>query len=282
MSKSAASRKVAPNDNAPIDAVGAQHVRLLEALLFAADEPLDEPTLAQKLPDDADVKPLLKHLSQVYANRGVNLVQVAKGWAFRTAPDLAKQLSVHRAVRRRLSRAALETLAIIAYHEPITRAEIEDVRGVGLSRGTLDLLLEAGWIKPQGRRRAPGRPVTWVTTHDFLNHFGLDTLQDLPGVDELRAAGLLQSDLSQLPGNQELLSGDDDEDTPESEDADDDVDAPRFARAGDDDGSVEYEDEDAVEDELDRVAVHADDRGVEREPHELISSDDAKRLPDED
>lgn len=178
----------------------ANAVRLIEALLFASEQPLDEAAIAGQLPEGADITALLADLAEVYRNRGVNLVQVSGGWAFRTAPDLAPHLKVHRTVMRKLSRAALETLAIIAYHQPATRAEIEDIRGVGLSKGTLDLLLEAGWIAPKGRRQAPGRPITWVTTGDFLEHFGLSALEDLPGVDELKAAGLLQSTRASIPG----------------------------------------------------------------------------------
>ncbi len=181
-----------------------QHLRILEALLFASDGPLDGETLNDKLPDGADVGALIASLAERYANRGVNLVNVGGGWAFRTAPDLAPHLTVYRTVKRRLSRAAMETLAIIAYHQPVTRAEVEEIRGVGLSRGTLDLLLEAGWIKPKGRRRVPGRPLTWVTTDDFLEHFGIESLADLPGVDELKAAGLLQANPVAIGGAGEL------------------------------------------------------------------------------
>jgi segregation and condensation protein B len=133
----------------------------------------------------------LAELAALYQGRGVELVQLAGGWAFRTAPDLATALRVTLDVSRKLSRAAVEALAIIAYHQPVTRGEIEEIRGVQLSRGTLDILLESGWIKPKGRRRTPGRPVTWVTTPGFLDHFGLTSLDDLPGVEELKAAGLL-------------------------------------------------------------------------------------------
>ena len=191
----------------------ANAVRLIEALLFASEQPLDEAAIAGQLPEGADVAAYLTRLAELYRNRGVNLVQVAGGWAFRTAPDLAPHLKVHRTVMRKLSRAALETLAIIAYHQPATRAEIEDIRGVGLSRGTLDLLLEAGWIAPKGRRQAPGRPITWVTTGDFLEHFGLSALDDLPGIDELKAAGLLQTTRPSIPGRaaQESLPLDEDE-----------------------------------------------------------------------
>jgi segregation and condensation protein B len=169
----------------------AQHLRLLEALLFAGTQALDEKELADRLPNDADLPRLLADLAELYANRGVNLVKVAGGYAFRTAPDLSEKLKIERPVTRKLSRAAIETLAIIAYHQPVTRAEIEQVRGVGLSKGTLDLLFEQNWIKPMGRRRAPGKPVTWGTTDFFLEHFGLPSLDDLPGHEEMRAAGLL-------------------------------------------------------------------------------------------
>ena len=169
----------------------AQHLRLLEALVFAGTQALDEKELADRLPNDADVKRLIADLTEMYAGRGVNLVQVAGGWAFRTAPDLSEKLKIERPVTRKLSRAAVETLAIIAYHQPVTRAEIEQVRGVGLSKGTLDLLFEQNWIRPMGRRRAPGKPVTWGTSDFFLEHFGLPSLDDLPGQEELKAAGLL-------------------------------------------------------------------------------------------
>ncbi len=166
-------------------------LRLLEALLFAAPTPLAADDLATRLDDRADVAALLRELAENYAERGVNLVRLAGGWTFRTAPDLAAQLQSERVVSRKLSRAAVETLAIIAYHQPVTRAEIEAIRGVVLARGSLDRLMEAGWVRPSGRRDSPGRPLNWVTTPHFLAHFGLDSLNELPGLDELRAAGLL-------------------------------------------------------------------------------------------
>ena len=169
-----------------------QHqLRLLEALLFAAPEPLGEDELARWFGDDDSVAGLLRELGQTYAERGVNLVRLAGGWTFRTAPDLAPELRTERVVGRKLSRAAVETLAIIAYHQPVTRAEIEAIRGVALARGAVDRLMEAGWVRPTGRRDAPGRPLNWATTPAFLVHFGLDSLNELPGIDELRAAGLL-------------------------------------------------------------------------------------------
>jgi segregation and condensation protein B len=170
-----------------------QSLRLLEAMLFAASEPLPEAALARRLPEAAAVGGLLEELAGLYANRGVNLVCRDGRWAFRTAPDLGGLLQVEREVQRRLSRAAVETLAIVAYHQPVTRAEIEEIRGVALSKGTLDSLLEAGWIRPKGRRRTPGRPVTWATTESFYDHFGLEGRDSLPGMEELRAAGLLET-----------------------------------------------------------------------------------------
>jgi segregation and condensation protein B len=170
-----------------------QQLRLVEALLFAAGEPLSEEALALRLGDapKLDIAGLLSELAGNYAERGVNLVRLAGGWAFRTAPDLAPHLRIERPVTRKLSRAAVETLAVIAYHQPVTRAEIEEIRGVALGKGTLDTLMEAGWVRPKGRRMTPGRPLIWATTKGFLVHFGLDTLADLPAIDELRAAGLL-------------------------------------------------------------------------------------------
>jgi segregation and condensation protein B len=165
--------------------------RIVEALLFAAAEPITEEMLTERLGDDTDIPGLLAELVEFYGDRGVNLVRMSGGWAFRTAQDLASLLVTERSVTRKLSRAAVETLAIVAYHQPVTRAEIEAIRGVAVAHGTLDRLMETGWVQPRGRRDAPGRPVTWVTTPAFLTHFGLDSVKDLPGIEELRAAGLL-------------------------------------------------------------------------------------------
>lgn len=165
--------------------------RLLEALLFASSEPVSERVLEEHLPPGCRAAPLLAELTRDYAPRGVHLVKRGEGWAFRTAPDLAEHLKIETDVPRKLSRAAVETLAIIAYHQPVTRAEIEEMRGVALSKGTLDILFEAGWVRPGTRRRTPGRPLTWVTTNAFLDHFGLRSLDELPGVEDLKAAGLL-------------------------------------------------------------------------------------------
>ena len=168
-----------------------EKLRILEALLFAAPEPLDQAALAQHFAEGEDIAALLEELRELYATRGVNLVRVAGGWTLRTAPDLAPRLKLEQTVTRKLSRAAIETLAIVAYHQPVTRAEIEEIRGVVVSGGTLDVLMEAGWIQPKGRRETPGRPVTWATTEQFLVHFGLADKNDLPGIEELKAAGLI-------------------------------------------------------------------------------------------
>ena len=168
-------------------------LRLMEAILFAASEPVDEAALAERFAEDTDVAALIDELAAVYAGRGVNLVRISGGWCFRTAEDLAGHMRVERKAIRKLSRAAVETLAVIAYHQPVTRSEVEEIRGVAASKGTFDILLEAGWIRPAGRRRTPGRPVTWGTTDEFLIHFGLSGLADLPGFDELKATGLLDT-----------------------------------------------------------------------------------------
>lgn len=172
-----------------------QHLRVLESVLFASAEPLDLQRLATYLPRGEDVASLVAEIKASYAGRGVNLVEVAGKWAFRTAPDLSHLLERHAVEERKLSRAALETLAIVAYHQPVTRAEIEEIRGVSTSKGSLDVLMEAGWVRPRGRRRAPGKPLTYGTTDTFLSHFGLATVKDLPGLSELKGAGLLDSNL---------------------------------------------------------------------------------------
>ncbi|HEV3396363.1 MAG TPA: SMC-Scp complex subunit ScpB [Xanthobacteraceae bacterium] len=170
-------------------------LRFIEALLFAAAEPLDEEMLAARLPEGVDVATVMRSLQAEYAVRGVNLVRVAGKWSFRTANDLAWLMARDAVEQKRLSRAATETLAIIAYHQPVTRAEIEDIRGVSASKGTLDVLLETGWIRPRGRRKTPGRPITFGTSEAFLSHFGLESIGDLPGLEELRSTGLVDGQL---------------------------------------------------------------------------------------
>jgi len=188
-------RKLPANVAALPSADRGESLRIVEALLFAASEPLDETFLAKHLPGDADVGALLAEVQGFYAGRGVNLIRVAGKWAFRTASDLAYLLERHALEEKRLSRAALETLAIVAYHQPVTRAEIEEIRGVETSKGTIDILLETGWVRPRGRRRAPGKPITFGTTAAFLDHFGLGSIEDLPGLADLKSAGLLDSTL---------------------------------------------------------------------------------------
>jgi segregation and condensation protein B len=178
-----------------------RNLRILEALLFAATEPVAASELAPYLEDNVEAETLLLVLAEEYKGRGVNLVRRGDKWAFRTAEDLGFLLRREQTDQRPLSRAALETLAIVAYHQPATRAEIEEVRGVATGKGTLDLLMEAGWVRMRGRRRTPGRPVTYGTTPAFLDHFGLESLGDLPGLEELKGAGLLSS---RLPPNMQM------------------------------------------------------------------------------
>ncbi len=173
----------------------AEDLRIAEALVFASAEPLDESAIAARLSNGADVGEVMAELQRLYAGRGVNLVRVARRWTFRTAEDLGWLLAREPEDKRKLSRAALETLAIVAYHQPVTRADIEEIRGVAVSKGALDVLMEAGWVRMRGRRKAPGRPITYGTTTEFLVQFGLDAVSDLPGLDELQAAGLFEGKL---------------------------------------------------------------------------------------
>jgi len=169
--------------------------RIAEALLFAATDPVEQKELAKRMPEEADVEAVLEELKDEYALRGINLVRVGTKWIFRTAADLGWLLSRETQEQKKLSRAALETLAICAYHQPVTRAEIEDIRGVAISKGTMDVLIETGWVRLRGRRKAPGRPVTYGTTDAFLLHFGLEQITDLPGLEELKGAGLFDGRL---------------------------------------------------------------------------------------
>ncbi|MDF1779311.1 MAG: SMC-Scp complex subunit ScpB [Rhizobiaceae bacterium] len=193
-----------PGDSEAADrseaAIRAMHEaeRIAEAMVFASAEPVSERLIAEKLPDGTNVRMVMKRLSGFYGLRGVNLLRVGDNWAFRTAADLSFLIHRDQTDVRKLSRAALEVLSITAYHQPVTRAEIEEIRGVATSRGTLDVLLESGWIRMRGRRRTPGRPVTYGTTVEFLDHFGLEELRDLPGMDELKGAGLLSA---RIPSN---------------------------------------------------------------------------------
>jgi segregation and condensation protein B len=169
----------------------ADAVRAAEALLFAGGEPLTAKAIAEKLGPDVDVAAVLMKLKRDYEGRGVQLIEAGGAWRFQSAPDLSGLFAETRAAPKKFPKAAMETLAVIAYHQPVTRAEIEDIRGVSLSRGSMELLLEIGWIRPRGRRRTPGRPLTFGTTDAFLSHFGLATLDALPGKEDLKALGLL-------------------------------------------------------------------------------------------
>jgi len=186
--------------------VSPEDVRIAEALIFASAEPLDESAIARRLSGSADVEAVMDELRRLYEGRGVNLVRVARRWMFRTADDLAWALARERDEKRKLSRAALETLAIVAYHQPVTRADIEEIRGVAVSKGALDVLMEAGWVRMRGRRKAPGRPITYGTTTEFLVEFGLNAIADLPGLDELKGAGLFEG---KLPSRYDLPQPDD-------------------------------------------------------------------------
>ncbi|MEN0040918.1 MAG: SMC-Scp complex subunit ScpB [Pseudomonadota bacterium] len=192
----------------------AEQARMVEAILFASSEPVSEKLLAEQLPDGTDTAALLRQVQAAYEGRGINLVKLGDAWAFRTAEDLSFLLQKQAVEQRKLSRAALEVLAIIAYHQSVTRAEIEEIRGVATSKGTLDVLMETGWVRMRGRRKTPGRPVTYGTTPQFLDHFGLERVQDLPGMEELKGSGLLQSDVPSgfsaipVPGDPDILDDD--------------------------------------------------------------------------
>ncbi len=175
-----------------------EHLRMVEAIVFASSDPVSVRALEERLPEGVELEPLMRELQQAYSGRGINLVRVGNNWAFRTADDLGFLLQREAVENKKLSRAALEVLAIVAYHQPVTRAEIEEIRGVSISRGTLDVLMETGWVKMRGRRRTPGRPVTYGSTEEFLDQFGLEEIGDLPGLEELKGAGLLRS---QMPAN---------------------------------------------------------------------------------
>ncbi|KQQ37256.1 segregation and condensation protein B [Rhizobium sp. Leaf306] len=205
----------AVDDIVPVPYSSEEVERIAEALVFASAEPVSEAFLAERLPRGEDIQAVMQRLAGIYASRGVNLVKVADRWAFRTAADLSFVIRKDDSDVKKLSRAALEVLAIIAYHQPVTRAEIEDIRGVQTSRGTLDVLMEAGWVRFRGRRRSPGRPVTLGTTGDFLDHFGLEELRDLPGLEELKGAGLLSGRIPSgfsvpVPGGEDELSDEED------------------------------------------------------------------------
>ena len=192
----------------------------IEAVIFASEKPIRESDLRNHLPDDMELAPLITMIHKRFdETSGIELCQVGDSWAFRTRAEIAAHLNTRQEVERPLSRAALEVLAIIAYHQPITRAEIEEIRGISLSRGTIDILLELGWIKPRGRRRTPGRPLTWGTSPAFLDHFGLSDLVDLPGLDDLKASGLLRKG-QVIGGLMDRVDSDENEDQADQADED--------------------------------------------------------------
>ena len=196
------------------------HIRILEALLFASAEPMSTAELHERMPEGADVGGALMELQKHYEGRGVSLQDMDGKWAFRTASDLGDMLKLERHVEKKLSKAAMETLSIVAYHQPITRAEIENIRGVSTHKGTLDLLIEQGWIKPGRRRETPGRPLTWVTTSSFLDQFALESITDLPGMDELKSAGLLdrRPAIEAIPTSDDLFANANDDAKEEEDD----------------------------------------------------------------
>lgn len=262
-----------------------QEMRIVEALLFAATEPVTTDFLAERLPEGSDIGAILEDLKTHYDGRGVNIARVAGKWCLRTAEDLSSHLRIERKVPRKLSRAAIESLAIVAYHQPVTRGEVEEIRGVSVSKGSFDVLLEAGWIKPVGRRRSPGRPTTWGTTQQFLEEFGLDSLADLPGVDELKASGLLDTrpagtiigDTGEYYADAHV---DADEEEPEALDPNADED-----EGGDgEDGAPPAAAEGEPVEELPEEASDEDDGevGGEDEGAEIGESDDSEESYDED
>jgi len=213
---SLATRKIMPVNELKQSAdIRPEELRLLEAMLFASAEPIDEEDLAARLPEGVDLAAALQRLQEEYSPRGVNLVRIDGKWTFRTAVDLSWLLSKESTEKRKLSRAAIETLAIVAYHQPVTRSEIEELRGVSTSAGSVDVLLETGWIRPRGRRKSPGRPLTYGTTAAFLSHFGLDAVVDLPGLEELKGAGMFDGRLPSgfsvpMPSDDPALRDDED------------------------------------------------------------------------
>ncbi len=258
----------APSNVTQLPQAGPQHMRMLEAMLFASARPLSEKELAERMPKGIDVKVLLEELAETYEKRGVVLDKVADKWLFRTASDLNYLFQREAVEPKKLSKAAIETLSIIAYHQPVTRAEIEDIRGVTVSKGTLDLLLELGWIRLRGRRRTPGRPITYGTTADFLEHFGLENVRDLPGLEDLKAAGMLEANIPagfSVPEPSDELT--DEEDPLEEEDLNGDLLAELDEAPSDEEvAAAEAQLDEVPSESLSEVAEEAED--TEEEPRE--------------
>ena len=203
-----------------------KNLKILEAILFASGEPIEEKYLGEKIDDSVNVKKYLNELKKFYEQRGVNLINTGNKWSFRTSTELSSDLTIFKSQKRKLSRAALETLSIIAYQQPITRSEIENIRGVQMGRGSIDHLIEIGWIKPSGRKNIPGKPTLWATTELFIEHFGLKNISDLPNKDELKASGFLDkrsaiATISDLAKNNDNIDQFDNSDTEDDTDMDD-------------------------------------------------------------
>jgi segregation and condensation protein B len=255
----------------------AQQKRLIEALLFASPEPIKLRAIQSRLPDTADVGFILTQLQGEYAERGIQLIQLEDAWAFRTAPDIGPQLAINKKEEKRLSRAALETLSIIAYHQPVTRAEVENIRGVATNKGTLDVLMEAGWIKPGRRLETPGRPVTWITTTQFLDDFGVSDLNDLPGLAELKASGLLDTRpaIDTIPGARDLFSASNENNPEEGSETSIDENG-EFDQKSDDRGQDEVEPEDE-----NKIEMSSDDSD-EDDDDDAYDEDDSDEDDDDD
>lgn len=266
----------------------ADQMRALEAILFATSEPMSTNAIRDRLPEGADVGGLLMALRDQYADHGVNLTEKDGTWAFRTATDMADVLRVKREVQRKLSRSAMETLAIVAYHQPVTRAEIENIRGVVTNKGTLDILMEVGWVRPGRRRETPGRPLTWMTTAAFMDHFGLQSLMDLPGLDELKSSGLLdrRPAIETIGGTGDLFGDNDSEDLKQAaddmaaeadgEDASEMPLVPSEAAYDDEESDEEWE---AAQADATPVSLSTEDEESEEDEDE---SDDDEDFDDED
>ncbi len=260
-------------------------LRLIEALLFASAEPLTVNAIRERMPADADVGGLLMELQKTYEGRGVSLLNMEGHWAFRTSADLADALSMKKDVQRKLSKAAMETLAIVAYHQPVTRPEIENIRGVAISNGTLDVLMECGWVKPGRRRDTPGRPLTWVTSSAFLDHFGLTALSDLPGMDELKSSGLLDArpaidvTTGSLFGAEDEMLAEDLNDSDIDDEEDDDAYEASNVSAEEDVASVS---EDEADEEASDEEMSGEDASDDEVSEEEASDDDDDDSDDED
>lgn len=260
-----------------------QQKRLIEALLFASPEPISLRMIQNRLPDSADVGAILTELQADYAERGVNLVRMEDVWAFRTPVDVGAHLALTKKEEKKLSRAALETLAIISYHQPLTRAEVENIRGVATSKGTLDVLMEAGWIKPGRRLETPGRPLTWITTNVFLDEFGLTDLKELPGLSELKASGLLDTRpaIDTIPGAADLFGANENKPALSEDEQSDEEDDDNYDAAAED--KVEQaEAAESDEEEEEEAEVETDEAESNEDDSEDDESDDDDEESDED